>query len=73
MTKLPHVTTRECVRACQRAGFTVTRQRGGHIHLHKGGKRITIPLGRITDNIMRELMKNLDVDIEGFRRLVKGK
>jgi predicted RNA binding protein YcfA (HicA-like mRNA interferase family) len=43
--KLPVVSARECIRALQKIGFEVNRQRGSHITLIRGDPpgRVTIP------------------------------
>jgi len=44
--KLPRVTGREAVRAIERAGFVVDRQRGSHVILvhSQSRKRVTVPV-----------------------------
>lgn len=41
---LPVLSGKEAVKVFNRAGFTVKRQKGSHIHLVKGDHHITIPL-----------------------------
>ncbi len=36
MPKLPHISGREAVRAMQKLGFEVTRQKGSHIVMKRG-------------------------------------
>ena len=43
MPKLPHVSGAETVRALQRLGFEVTRQRGSHIILRRGASGCVVP------------------------------
>ncbi|MBI5598818.1 MAG: type II toxin-antitoxin system HicA family toxin [Deltaproteobacteria bacterium] len=35
MTKLPQVSSRECIKALERAGFYRVRRKGSHIVLHR--------------------------------------
>ena len=46
MPKLPRITGRELVKALQKEGFEVTRQRGSHVQLRKyiRGKKVTFPV-----------------------------
>jgi len=43
MPKLPHLSGAEIVRALQRLGFVVSRQRGSHIVMRRGGSGCVIP------------------------------
>jgi predicted RNA binding protein YcfA (HicA-like mRNA interferase family) len=43
MSKLPRISGRECVKALEKAGFQVARQRGSHIILRRDD-----PFGRVS-------------------------
>lgn len=43
MPNLPHVSGAEAVRALQRLGFSVARQRGSHIVLRRGATGCVVP------------------------------
>ncbi len=43
MAKLPVISARECIRALEKAGFYIARQKGSHITLRRND-----PLGRVT-------------------------
>ncbi len=43
MPKLPHVSDREAVRAMQKLGFEVSRQKGSHIVMKRGTDGCVIP------------------------------
>lgn len=43
MPKLPHVSGREAVRALQKLGFEVSRQKGGHIVMKRGADGCVVP------------------------------
>ena len=43
MPKLPHVSGAEAVRALERLGFVVVRQRGSHIVLRRGSVGCVVP------------------------------
>ncbi|HEV2327207.1 MAG TPA: type II toxin-antitoxin system HicA family toxin [Verrucomicrobiae bacterium] len=46
MPKLPRISGPESVRALQRLGFEITRQRGSHIVLRRGSSGCVIPSHR---------------------------
>jgi predicted RNA binding protein YcfA (HicA-like mRNA interferase family) len=43
MPELPHLSGSEIIRALQRLGFVVARQRGSHIVLRRGGSGCVVP------------------------------
>ncbi|MDW7730118.1 MAG: type II toxin-antitoxin system HicA family toxin [Bacillota bacterium] len=43
MPKLPVVSGRETIRALEKIGFDVTRQRGSHVVLRKGSQGCVVP------------------------------
>ncbi len=43
MTRLPVVSGWECVKALQRAGFEISRQKGSHIKLRRGERTVIVP------------------------------
>lgn len=43
MPKLPHISGAEAVRALERLGFVVIRQRGSHIILRRGATGCVVP------------------------------
>lgn len=43
MPKLPHVPGREAVRALQKLGFEVSRQKGSHIVMKRGADGCVVP------------------------------
>ena len=44
MGRLPALSSRDVIRALQRAGFVEDRQGGGHKILKKGSLRVTVPM-----------------------------
>jgi predicted RNA binding protein YcfA (HicA-like mRNA interferase family) len=54
MPKLPRISGREAVRAFEKAGWELARQRGSHIVLIKPGSLYTlsIPLHRVLGSIL---------------------
>jgi predicted RNA binding protein YcfA (HicA-like mRNA interferase family) len=43
MPKLPHISGREAVRALQKLGFEVARQKGSHIVMKRGSDGCVVP------------------------------
>jgi predicted RNA binding protein YcfA (HicA-like mRNA interferase family) len=46
MPKLPHLSGAEAIRALERLGFAVVRQRGSHVVLRRGNSGCVIPTHR---------------------------
>ena len=71
MTKVPSLGFREILRALQRNGFLVVRQRGSHIRLQKrtGTKtiKITIPAHRpVKRSTLAHILKHAELPLERF-------
>ncbi|MCH7922707.1 MAG: type II toxin-antitoxin system HicA family toxin [Nitrospinae bacterium] len=64
MTKVPSLSYRKIVRALQRDGWIVIRQKGSHIRLQKRvGDR---PVKRST---LSRIIKQAELDVQGFLEL----
>ena len=75
MTKVPSLSYVEIVRALQRDGWTVVRQRGSHIRLQKraGGEllKITVPAHRpVKRSTLAHLLKQARLDVDRFLQLL---
>lgn len=75
MTKVPSLPYTQIIRALQRDGWTVVRQRGSHVRLQKrvGGEvlRITVPAHRpVKRSTLSRILKNARLDVDQFLRLV---
>ena len=67
MPSLPVITGGEAVRALQRLGFSVVRQRGSHIVLRKGSQGCVVPNHReIKTGTLAGLLKQGGVSIDDF-------
>ena len=76
MPKLPVVSGPETVRALQRAGFAVRRQRGSHVVLTgpEGWRQVSVPVhgGRdVQAGTLRAIIRDAGLSVEEFRRLLK--
>jgi predicted RNA binding protein YcfA (HicA-like mRNA interferase family) len=67
MPKLPRVSGAEVVRALQRMGFAVARQRGSHIVLRRGSTGCVVPNHReLKTGTLAGLLKQAGVSVEDF-------
>ena len=75
MTKrLPAVRPQQAVRALERAGWEVQRQRGSHVSLKKQGVAliVTVPLHRrdLPRGTLAAILKDAGLTIDEFTRLL---
>lgn len=69
MPKMPHVSGREIVRAFERLGFAVLRQRGSHIIPRRGSTGCVVPDHReIKAGTLVGVLKQAGVSPEEFMR-----
>jgi predicted RNA binding protein YcfA (HicA-like mRNA interferase family) len=68
--RLPTLRPVEVVRALERAGWEVHRQRGSHVSMHKEGIPflITVPLHRrdLSRGTLRDIIKDAGLTVEEF-------
>lgn len=74
MSRLPALTGSEVIRALQRAGFEVARQRGSHCMLkHPDGRQTVVPihagetLGR---GLLRKILRDAEITPDEFLELL---
>ena len=73
MPKLPRISGREAVRAFEKAGWEVTRQRGSHVVLTKPGSIYTLsmPLHRtLGPGLLRDQIRKAELTIKEFTDLL---
>ena len=75
MTGIPSVSYRKVIKALQRAGFVVVRQRGSHVRLQKrAGERVlklTVPThAPIKKATLARIIKDADLSLEEFSELL---
>ncbi|HSJ55178.1 MAG TPA: type II toxin-antitoxin system HicA family toxin [Anaerolineae bacterium] len=73
--KVPSLPYHEIVRALQRDGWTVVRQRGSHIRLQKrlGDEllKLTVPAHRpVKRSTLSHILKQARIDVEDFLELL---
>ena len=67
MPKLPVVSGAEAVRALERLGFAVTRQRGSHLVLRRGSSGCVVPNHReLKIGTLTGILKQAGVSVEEF-------
>ena len=73
--RLPSLPYQEIIRALQRDGWTVVRQRGSHIRLQKraGSEvlKITVPAHRsVKRSTLAHILKQARLDVDDFLKLL---
>ncbi|MFZ4811351.1 MAG: type II toxin-antitoxin system HicA family toxin [Ilumatobacteraceae bacterium] len=67
MPELPHVSGAEAVRALERLGFVVVRQRGSHVMLRRGPAGGVVPLHReIKRGTLGGILRQAGVEADAF-------
>jgi len=73
MPKIPPISGKITVRALEKIGYCVVRQRGSHIRLHhKDRWPITVPNHKILGKgLLRKILRDAELSIEDFLKLLK--
>ena len=67
MPKLPRVSGSETVRALERLGFAVVRQRGSHIIMRRGASGCSVPNHReLKTGTLAGVLRQAGVSVEEF-------
>ena len=73
MPKLPRISGAEAVRALERLGFAVTRQRGSHVVLRRGASGCAVPLHReLKTGTLAGALRQAGVSAEEFIEAWRG-
>lgn len=73
MSKLPRISGRECVKALQRAGFIVRREKGSHIILQLDELMTVVPDHKELDRgTLRAIIRQAGLSVDEFVALLKG-
>jgi predicted RNA binding protein YcfA (HicA-like mRNA interferase family) len=73
VSRLPHCSGAEVIRAFERAGWTQDRQRGSHVTLTKPGSSVvlTVPLHpEIGRGLLRALLRKAGLSVSDFADLL---
>ena len=74
MSKLPVVSGSECIKALEKAGFAIVKQRGSHIVLVREDPRNTVivPNHKELDRgTLRAIIRQANLTVEEFIQLLK--
>jgi predicted RNA binding protein YcfA (HicA-like mRNA interferase family) len=74
--RLPSVRPREVIRALERAGWEIHRQRGSHVTLKKEGRRLVIVPMHAKDvprGTLSGIIEDADLTAEEFIALLRGR
>lgn len=73
MPSLPVVSGAEALRALQRLGFVVSRQKGSHIVLRRGSQGCVVPNHReLKTGTLSGVLKQAGVSVEDFIHALKS-
>ncbi len=75
MSKVPSISYSQIIKALQRDGWTVVRQRGSHIRLHKrvGDEllKLTVPAHRpVKRSTLSHILKQARLEVDDFIELL---
>ena len=74
MSRLPRPTGSEVVRALQKAGFEVVRQRGSHIYMrHADGRATVVSVHKGEDlgsGILSKILRDVEMSRKEFHQLL---
>ena len=72
MPSLPAVKPREVVRALERAGFYLVRQRGSHAQYKRGNLLVTVPMHSRDLNpvTLRSILRQAKITVDEFLELL---
>jgi predicted RNA binding protein YcfA (HicA-like mRNA interferase family) len=73
MTRLPVISGRQCIRALERAGFTIVRDRSSHIVMKRSNPyaRVTVPDHKeFAPGTLRAIIRNAGLSVAEFASLL---
>lgn len=69
--KLPVISGRECIKALQRAGFEISKQKGSHVKLRRGGTTVIVPDHKELDRgTLGSILEQAGIDSDRFNDLL---
>uniref|UniRef100_A0A832G6J2 Addiction module toxin, HicA family n=1 Tax=Ignavibacterium album TaxID=591197 RepID=A0A832G6J2_9BACT len=72
MAKLPVISGKELIKALERDGFQIVRQKGSHVSLHKGEFRTVVPLHTdLSKGTLLSILKQCSLTKEKLLELLK--
>jgi predicted RNA binding protein YcfA (HicA-like mRNA interferase family) len=73
MPKLPRVSSRECIRTLEKAGFYFVRQKGSHIVMRRNrpfAQTVVPENNEIPVGTLRSILRDTDLSVEEFIELL---
>lgn len=71
MTRLPILHGKEVIKALERNGYFIVRQKGSHVQLHHITKDpVTVPNHRIGKGLLRKILRDAQLSVEELRELI---
>jgi predicted RNA binding protein YcfA (HicA-like mRNA interferase family) len=73
MTILPVISGRECIKALQKAGFYISRQKGSHVTMRRDEPkgRAIVPMHKtLKTGTLRSIIKQAGLTVDEFVRLL---
>ena len=78
MPRLPRITGKELVKALQKEGFEITRQKGSHVQMTKyiDGEKLTLPVpvhaGKIVkQGTLKGILRKANISVERLEGLLR--
>ncbi len=73
-SKIPVVSGMDCIKALEKIGYVVIRQKGSHIRLKDKNERlpaVTVPDHKeLRPGLLRKILNDADLTVEDFLRLL---
>lgn len=74
MPKLPNVSGQETIRALEKIGFQVVRQKGSHVRMkHEDNRVVTIPVHAnksLGKGLLRKILRDAELTVEQFQEIL---
>ena len=73
MSKLPHISGRQCIKALGKVGFIEKRQHGSHVVLRRSDpfSQLVVPDHKELDRgTLRAIIRQADLSVDAFNRLL---
>ena len=74
VTRLPTISGRDCIRALEKAGFVLARQKGSHMIMFQDDPAVTIPVPNRSElgrGLLRAIIREAGLSVEEFLRLLE--
>lgn len=79
MTPLPSVNPDAVIRALERAGFEITRQRGSHVQMRRNepspARTVPVPTGKkpLPRGTLRSILRQAGLSVDAFIELLESR